>query len=145
LFVIASFCYRYIVPMSLHAGQIRAWVLYREQGVGSMKTTLMALTALGAAAAVAGTSTGTAAQVVLDLSGTFQCVQGCVGNPAALAYVTQNGWELKVVNEAGVPTRAWIDWPGHVWLQDWNEGALYSPDGMTIQFDRGTVWRRFLN
>jgi hypothetical protein len=110
-----------------------------------MKTILLALTGLGAAVAIAATSTDAAPQAVLDLSGAFRCVQGCVGSPAALAYVTQNGWQLNVVNEAGLPTRAWIDWPGHVWLQDWNEGALYSPDGMTIQFDRGTVWRRFLN
>jgi len=32
---------------------------------------------------------------------------GLVGNPA---YVTQNGWDLNVVNEAGEPSRAWMDW-----------------------------------
>jgi hypothetical protein len=26
----------------------------------------------------------------------------------------------------------------------WNEGAFYSPDGMTIQFDNGTVWQRVI-
>jgi hypothetical protein len=31
---------------------------------------------------------------------------------------------------------------GHIWAESWNEGAVYSPDGMTIQFDNGTVWRR---
>jgi hypothetical protein len=35
-----------------------------------------------------------------------------------------------------------VDWPGHIWAQGWNEGAVYSADGMTIQFDNGTVWRR---
>ncbi len=36
----------------------------------------------------------------------------------------------------------WIDWPGHIWAQNWNEGAIYSADGLTIQFDRGKVWQR---
>ena len=75
------------------------------------------------------------------LSGQFQCIAGCagVGGPA---FVTQNGWDLNLVNEIGQPSRAWIDWPGHIWVQSWNEGAVYSADGMTIQFDNGTVWAR---
>ena len=60
------------------------------------------------------------------------------------AYVTQNGWDLNLVNEIGQPSRAWIDYPGHIWAQYWNEGAIYSPDGFTIQFDNGTVWQRFV-
>ncbi len=79
---------------------------------------------------------------VLNLSGQFECVQGCRG-PGPV-YVTQNGWDLNLVNEAGQPSRAWIDWPGHIWAQYWNEGAVYSPDGMTIHFDHGTVWRRVI-
>jgi hypothetical protein len=27
-------------------------------------------------------------------------------------------------------------------VQSWNEGAVYSADGMTIQFDNGTVWAK---
>jgi hypothetical protein len=75
------------------------------------------------------------------LSGQFQRIAGCagVGGPA---FVTQNGWDLNLVNEIGHPSRAWIDWPGHIWVQSWNEGAVYSADGMTIQFDNGTVWAR---
>ena len=75
------------------------------------------------------------------LSGQFQCIAGCagVGGPA---FVTQNGWDLNIVNEIGQPSRAWIDWPGHIWVQSWNEGAVYSADGMTIQFDNGTVWAK---
>jgi hypothetical protein len=76
----------------------------------------------------------------LNLSGQFQCVEGCAGGGPA--FVTQNRWDLNLVNEMGQPTRAWVDWPGHIWAQAWNEGAVYSPDGMTIQFDNGTVWRR---
>ncbi len=82
------------------------------------------------------------AQQVINLSGQFRCVQGCLGS--GLAYVTQNGWDLNLVNEVGQPSRAWIDWPGHIWAQSWNQGAVYSPDGMALQFDRGSVWVRNL-
>jgi hypothetical protein len=76
------------------------------------------------------------------LSGQFQCVAGCAGGLAGPAFVTQNGWDLNLVNEIGQPSRAWIDYPGHIWVQSWNEGAVYSADGMTIQFDNGTVWAK---
>jgi hypothetical protein len=100
-----------------------------------MKMQLMfALAALGATAA-----TEVSAQEI-NLSGPYQCVVNCAGSGPAT--VTQNGWDLNLVNEVGVPSRAWVDWPGHIWVQRWNEGAIYSPDGMTIQFDQGTVWRR---
>jgi hypothetical protein len=75
------------------------------------------------------------------LSGQFQCIAGCSG-VAGPAFVTQNGWNLNLVNEIGQPSGAWIDWPGHIWVQSWNEGAVYSADGMTIQFDNGTVWAK---
>ena len=87
-----------------------------------MKVTaiLVALGALGI--------TSASAQVLL--SGEYQCVQNCVG--PGVAHVTQNGFELNLVNEIGQPSRAWIDYPGHIWVQYWNEGAVYTPDGMTI-------------
>ena len=81
---------------------------------------------------------------VLNVSGQFECIQGCAGGLPGFAFVTQNGWDLNLVNELGQPTRAWVDWPGHIWAQSWNEGAVYSPDGMTIQFDNGAVWQRSL-
>jgi hypothetical protein len=80
--------------------------------------------------------------LVLNVSGQFQCVEGCAGGLPGPAFITQNGWDLNLVNELGQPSRAWIDRPGHIWAQSWNEGAVYSSDGMTIQFDNGTVWRR---
>jgi hypothetical protein len=79
---------------------------------------------------------------MLNVSGQFQCVQGCAGGLPGTAFVTQNGWDLNLINELGQPSRAWIDRPGHIWAQNWNEGAVYSSDGMTIQFDNGAVWRR---
>jgi hypothetical protein len=81
----------------------------------------------------------------VNLTGQYRCVQLCsdglVGQPAL---VTQNGWNLNLLNEAGEPSRAWVDWNGHIWADNWNQGAIYSADGMTIQFDRGTVWQRDL-
>jgi len=79
---------------------------------------------------------------VLNLSGQFQCIQACTG--PGPAYVTQNGWQLNLVNEVGAPSVGWIDYPGHIWAQNWNEGAVYSSDGMTIQFDNGSVWQRYI-
>ena len=76
------------------------------------------------------------------LTGQYQCVQNCQGS--GLAYVTQNDWDLNLVNEVGAPSRAWIDYPGHLWAEYWHEGAIYSPDGLRIQFDSGAVWLRYV-
>jgi len=106
-----------------------------------MKASLMTL--VGAAAILTASLTGATAQV-LNLTGEFQCVRLCLAGPPALAYLTQADWQLNLVNEAGVPSRGWIDYPGHIWAEAWNEGAFYSPDGMIIQFDNGTVWQRVI-
>ena len=104
-----------------------------------MRASLMTL--VGAATVLTASLTGASAQV-LNLTGEFQCVRLCLAGPRAFAYLTQADWQLNLVNEAGVPSRGWIDYPGHIWAEAWNEGAFYSPDGMTIQFDNGTVWQR---
>jgi hypothetical protein len=88
-------------------------------------------------------ATNASAQGV-DLSGPYRCVQMCREGLAGPAFVTQRGWDMNMVNEAGEPSRAWIDRPGHIWAPGWSQGAVYSPDGMVIQFDRGTVWQRDL-
>jgi hypothetical protein len=89
-------------------------------------------------------ATDAAAQGV-DLTGQFRCVAMCApGLQGQPAFVTQNGWNLNLLNEAGEPSRAWVDWSGHLWADNWHEGALFSSDGMTIQFDRGTIWQRDL-
>jgi hypothetical protein len=95
--------------------------------------TLIALMACDASAQAIGTQ-GRAP----NLSGLYQCVRNCAG--ASLARITANGWNLVLTNEFGQTTKAWIDWPGHIWVPALNEGAVYSPDGFTIQFSRGTVW-----
>jgi hypothetical protein len=86
-------------------------------------------------------ATGVAAQDV-NLSGRYRCAQNCRG--PGPAYITQNGWDLNLVNEVGEPSRAWIDWSGHIWAANWRQGALFSPDGNTLQFDNGAVWQRDL-
>jgi hypothetical protein len=86
-------------------------------------------------------ATDAAAQGV-NLTGQFRCVSQCAGSGPA--YVTQNGWSLNLLNEAGEPSRAWVDWNGHIWAESWHQGALFSSDGMTIQFDRGSIWQRDL-
>ena len=89
-------------------------------------------------------ATNAAAQGV-DLTGQFRCVAMCApGLHGQPAFVTQNGGNLNLLNEAGEPSRAWVDWSGHLWADNWHEGALFSADGMTIQFDRGTIWQRDL-
>jgi hypothetical protein len=85
-------------------------------------------------------ATSASAQGV-NLTGRWQCVAAC-GAPGSLAYITQNGWELNLLSDTGVPSRAWVDYPGRIWVQSANEGAIYSPDGLTLQFDHGTIWQR---
>jgi hypothetical protein len=105
-----------------------------------MRIVLSAI-AMSAAALVA---TDASAQGV-NLTGRWQCVQLCTApGPNQFSFITQNGWELNIVNDAGEASRAWVDYPGRIWVQQANMGAIYSPDGMNIQFDRGTVWQRAL-
>src|SRR5215469_9857398 len=102
----------------------------------------MKMTSIAFAAALAACGATDASAQVAPLSGPYQCSQNCRG--PGLAFVTQNGWDLNLVNEVGEPSRAWIDYWGHIWAQYWNERAIYSPDGLTIQFDSGAVWHRFI-
>jgi hypothetical protein len=83
---------------------------------------------------------GASAQVPPPLSGTYQCIQNCSG--PGLAYVTQNNWDLNLVNETGLPSRAWVDYPGHLYAESYRMGAVFN--GATIQFDNGAVWTRYV-
>jgi hypothetical protein len=91
------------------------------------------------------TATAASAQSV-NLTGTYRCIQMCrQGLVGGVAYVTQNGPELNLLDEAGASSRAWPDWfapATRIWIDAWNESAVYSPDGMIIQFDNGTIWQR---
>src|SRR5690349_19871897 len=88
-----------------------------------------------AAACIAGSAS---ARPLVNLTGTYTCVQGCRdGMIGAPAFVTQNGQSYV----------AWPDWnaPNHrLWIDARDESAVYSPDGMQIQFDDGRVWQRDL-
>ena len=100
---------------------------------------------LGVVAVVAALSTlaaGTAHAQWADLNGQYRCVENCLG--PGYAFITQQGWDMNMVNEAGIPTRAWVDYPGHIWAENWREGAFFSPDGLTLQFDNGSVWHRII-
>lgn len=109
-----------------------------------MNRAMRLLLGLGIMALLA--ATGASAQPAVNLTGTYRCVQGCVpGFETRLAFVTQNGWDLNIVTETGVPVRAWFDWyapRARIWMESLQQGAVFSPDGMTLQFDRGTVWQR---
>ena len=101
--------------------------------------------AFGVLAAVGATE---ASAQSVNLSGKYICTQMCrggfVGNPA---YVTQNGAQLNLLDEVGEASRAWPDWYApatRIWVDRYNFGAVYTPDGMTIQFDNGTIWQRDL-
>lgn len=87
------------------------------------------------------------AQPAVNLTGTYECIQGCapVVSGSRLAYVTQSGWDLNLITENGVSLRAWFDWftpTTRIWIEQQQQGAVYSASGMTIQFDRGPLWRR---
>jgi hypothetical protein len=101
---------------------------------------------LGAIAALVLLAPGAAAAQSVNLTGPYRCVVDCrgglVGSPA---FITQNGDNLNLVNEAGQPARAWPDLTApdsRIWVDAWNEGAVYSPDGFTVQFDDGAIWQR---
>jgi hypothetical protein len=84
----------------------------------------------------------------INLTGTYKCIEACRASPpAGPAFITQNGPNLNLLDEAGQPARAWPDLfapATRIWVDAWNEGAVYSPDGMTVQFDNGTIWVRDL-
>jgi hypothetical protein len=85
---------------------------------------------------------GSASAQGVNLTGRWQCTVNCLGPVGSFAYITQNGWELNVVNDNGIASRAWVDYPGRLWIDRANLGAIYSPDGITVQFDNGTIWQR---
>ena len=100
---------------------------------------------IGAVAAFA--ASGASAQSI-NLTGTYRCVQDCRdGYLGAPAFVTQNGDSLNLVTETGDSYRAWPDVTApnsRIWVDVRNESAVYSPDGLRIQFDDGRIWQRDL-
>ena len=37
-----------------------------------------------------------------NLSGRWQCMAQCIGPPGGFAFITQNGWDLNIVNDGGM-------------------------------------------
>src|SRR3979411_762717 len=105
----------------------------------------MRITSCAIAAAAVFAATAASAQTV-NLTGAYRCIEGCGAAPACSPpFRPQNGPNLNLVNEAGQPSRAWPDAlapTNRIWADAWNVSAVYSPDGMTIQFDNGTIWQR---
>jgi hypothetical protein len=98
--------------------------------------------ALGGAALDAGAASQASAQDA-NLTGRWKCLVNCVApQPGGFAFITQNGWELNIVTESGEASRAWVNYPGRIWIDREDQGAIYSPDGVMLQFDRGTLWQR---
>ncbi len=102
-----------------------------------MGHSVKALTIVGSIVSALATATVVHAA---DLFGPYQCVQNC-GGPGQ-PFVAPRGWEMNLTNELGQRSRAWIDRPGHLWAEQWREGAVFSQDGLIVRFDRGTVWQR---
>src|SRR5215475_10810662 len=62
---------------------------------------------LGAIAVSAALIATDASAQGVNLTGQYRCIEGCyAARPGQLAYVTQNGWELNMVNDAGLASRA---------------------------------------
>jgi hypothetical protein len=114
--------------------------LHTTVGVILMKQLSLALGLLAACAA-----TGASAETV-NLTGTYRCIQMCQnGMLGAPTFITQNGDSVNLTTETGESYQAWPDWNApysRIWINVRDEGAVYSPDGMRVQFDDGRVWQR---
>ena len=108
-----------------------------------MKLTSLALGVV--AVCVVGSVTAASAATV-NLTGTYRCIEACRdGMIGAPTFVTQNGDSVSLTTETGATYHAWPDWnapASRLWIDAKDESAVYSPDGMRIQFDDGRVWQR---
>jgi len=96
--------------------------------------------------AVAALAAGGASAQSVNLTGTYRCIENCrAGNFGAPAYITQNCFNVKPTTETGESFQSWPDWNtpnSRIWIDARDESAVYSPDGIRIQFDDGRVWQR---
>jgi hypothetical protein len=107
-----------------------------------MKLKIIALAMLAGLPATHAAAQSVGAQSIPpNLSGLYRCVRSCAG--PQVGRIVALGRQLVLTGPNGESIRAWIDWPGHIWVPALNEGAVYSPDGFTIQFDAaasGYLW-----
>jgi hypothetical protein len=81
-----------------------AGVAASGKGVIFMKMTSSAIGILAVLAA------GQASAQSVNLTGPYRCIEACrAGPPGAPAFITQNGADLNLLNEAGESVRAWPD------------------------------------
>ena len=110
-----------------------------------MRRLSLALGLLAACAVTGASVTGVSAETV-NLTGTYRCIQMCRdGMVGAPTFVTQTEQAVNLTTETGESYKAWPDWNApysRIWIEARGEGAVYSPDGMRIQFDDGRVWQR---
>ena len=102
--------------------------------------------ALGVVAVCVVGSVTAASAATVNLTGTYRCIEACRdGMIGAPTFVTQNGDSVSLTTETGATYHAWPDWnapASRLWIDAKDESAVYSPDGMRIQFDDGRVWQR---
>jgi hypothetical protein len=106
-----------------------------------MRTTLSAIVVLAVLFA-----TEASAQSI-NLTGTYKCVEACraglVGSPA---FITKNGPDLNLLNEAGQPARAWPDWfaPATRWSTPGTRAPsirlMVSPSSSTTERSGCAIW-----
>ena len=82
---------------------------------------------LSAVAVMAGLVATDASAQSVNLTGRWQCVASCAAPPGNFAFITQNGWEINMVSDMGVASRAWFNWLGRIWVERANEGAIIPP------------------
>jgi hypothetical protein len=120
-------------------------IFIQSDGAIPMRRLSLALSLLAACAVTGAAVTGASAETV-NLTGTYRCIQMCRdGMVGAPTFVTQNEQAVNLTTETGESYRAWPDWNApfsRIWIEARGEGAVYSPDGMRIQFDDGRVWQR---
>lgn len=101
-----------------------------------MRTAIISLACLLAFGAV------DASAQSINLTGRYRCAVACpAGYTGAPAFITQNGWAVNVLTETGVAGRGGME-GGRFWVPAFNQGAVFSPNGRTIQWDSGKIWRR---
>ena len=63
---------------------------------------------------------GQASAQSVNLTGPYRCIEACrAGPPGAPAFITQNGADISLLNEAGESVRAWPDWfapASRIWM-----------------------------
>jgi hypothetical protein len=86
-----------------------------------MKLKIIALAMLAGLPATHAAAQSVGAQSIPpNLSGLYRCVRSCAG--PQVGRIVALGRQLVLTGPNGESIRAWIDWPGHIWVPALNEG-----------------------